>query len=634
MKGAHSRTAHKAHCKKAMVVWGAVLCLLVVASLADHRHGRLRSAGTCNGGLARVAFFSHHTSRVASPDPLDDGTVNNVSFNVSVTFHSALSTGAGDLVTASLNVSYAYRHVWPQLQRVLLTPTGAATFVASLAFAAPQRPGAYALPFTVWVGDVPVLAFESHVEVTCSAAVVRWCDGERRWVESGPTPRCMRTYKPCGLETAVGRPQTDDCLKYDCIEETRSCAKVPQGGARCALCSPRPCTPTCAVGVVCGPFDGCGGDCGQCPSGTACNANGTACETNSCVPSCDGKVCGSDGCDGVCGPGCIAGNLTICLGGTQCVATLPGTCSAPYALFGNSMAPGAPGLNPLDTAGVQLFVLNNGSPTTTQPASAPITAATRDAHGLPADGVSVPPSGTRVRLFFDNRLYPDTVHPEQNGPGISDVVFQFRITAPVQAMEAYLLAQNGTVEYTDTFLALQRVGCTSASDVLTPVDVPFSDDATPPGALSSYVLMSALRPGDYVLVATTYAQSSAGPLWLEVVFTNSTARACVPICRGHYCGPNQCGGMCNVKECGDGTSCINGRCSVCPTVIPPNFQFQCTQPPTEAFPAPYTNSSYQRNCGFDADHCSLDTTTCGVCPAGQMCQLELGRCVTVAPCDA
>lgn len=72
------------------------------------------------------------------------------------------------------------------------------------------------------------------------------------------------------------------------------------------------CLPSCE-GKVCGD-DGCGASCGECGSGTTCDAG--ACV---CVPSCTGKECGPNGCGGVCGAG-------SCADGLFC-NTLTGTCS-------------------------------------------------------------------------------------------------------------------------------------------------------------------------------------------------------------------------------------------------------------------------------------------------------------------
>jgi len=72
-----------------------------------------------------------------------------------------------------------------------------------------------------------------------------------------------------------------------------------------------PCVPSCQD-KECGD-DGCGGSCGECGGGDEGVAG--ACQ-GPCEPDCDGKVCGDDGCGGVCGD-CAAGK--ICTASGQCV---------------------------------------------------------------------------------------------------------------------------------------------------------------------------------------------------------------------------------------------------------------------------------------------------------------------------
>ena len=57
------------------------------------------------------------------------------------------------------------------------------------------------------------------------------------------------------------------------------------------------CIPDCD-GRECG-NDGCGGSCGSCPDGESCLSD--QCVEGTCVPSCQGKDCGDDGCGGICG---------------------------------------------------------------------------------------------------------------------------------------------------------------------------------------------------------------------------------------------------------------------------------------------------------------------------------------------
>jgi hypothetical protein len=58
------------------------------------------------------------------------------------------------------------------------------------------------------------------------------------------------------------------------------------------------CTPRCE-GRECGD-DGCGGQCGTCPWGTACDWAAGYCYPT-CIPSCENRQCGDDGCGGTCG---------------------------------------------------------------------------------------------------------------------------------------------------------------------------------------------------------------------------------------------------------------------------------------------------------------------------------------------
>jgi hypothetical protein len=67
------------------------------------------------------------------------------------------------------------------------------------------------------------------------------------------------------------------------------------------------CVPQCD-GRFCGD-DGCGGQCGECADGEACTPGGR-CQADPCVPACDGRECGTDGCGGMCGS-CGDGDLCV-----------------------------------------------------------------------------------------------------------------------------------------------------------------------------------------------------------------------------------------------------------------------------------------------------------------------------------
>lgn len=66
-----------------------------------------------------------------------------------------------------------------------------------------------------------------------------------------------------------------------------------------------PCVPNCE-GKACGD-DGCGNECGYCQVGFSCLDG--VCEEDECVPNCAIKACGSDGCGGECG---------VCEGDSYC----------------------------------------------------------------------------------------------------------------------------------------------------------------------------------------------------------------------------------------------------------------------------------------------------------------------------
>lgn len=68
------------------------------------------------------------------------------------------------------------------------------------------------------------------------------------------------------------------------------------------------CVPQCD-GKYCGD-DGCGGSCGSCDAGTVCSAATNRCVATTCTPDCRGRQCGGDGCGGSCG-GCRKGNLCV-----------------------------------------------------------------------------------------------------------------------------------------------------------------------------------------------------------------------------------------------------------------------------------------------------------------------------------
>ena len=159
------------------------------------------------------------------------------------------------------------------------------------------------------------------------------CPGSSSYCSNGDCVSGCSAACPAG-SVCTG---TNSCCTQQCAGKT--CG--PDGcGGLCGVCaagqvctsSGTCCTQQCA-GKGCGP-DGCGGVCGFCSgSQRNCNTNGQCvCDSASCnpgstclsstgkccIPSCTGKVCGSDGCGGSCGS---------CAGGQEC--TPSGACCTP-----------------------------------------------------------------------------------------------------------------------------------------------------------------------------------------------------------------------------------------------------------------------------------------------------------------
>lgn len=141
---------------------------------------------------------------------------------------------------------------------------------------------------------------------------------------------CVRgSCVPTGC-MARKKPTCDACICQDCVcgIDPFCCAENGEWDAFClthlAVCrlSDAACTTNCPICVpdcedrVCG-SDGCGGSCGTCAGGAACDDQGLC-----CIPNCEGQECGDDGCGGSCGAcptayGCVKG---------WCVAPYPVGC--------------------------------------------------------------------------------------------------------------------------------------------------------------------------------------------------------------------------------------------------------------------------------------------------------------------
>ena len=164
---------------------------------------------------------------------------------------------------------------------------------------------------------------------------VHWCDGGAFYCldcSSYDPPDNLCGWKAddanfydcggSGADPSGANPMdcSDGCVA-DCVGKTcgddgcgGSCGTCPAGQA-CQSGACTSCTADC-TGKECG-SDGCGGSCGSCLEGYSCKT-GTCILNQVCVPACEGKECGLDGCDGVCG---------VCVPPKQCNAS--GTCYDP-----------------------------------------------------------------------------------------------------------------------------------------------------------------------------------------------------------------------------------------------------------------------------------------------------------------
>ena len=158
----------------------------------------------------------------------------------------------------------------------------------------------------------------------------------------------------------------DSCGKPGAVVEA---CKLGCADGKCKVC-----TPACA-GKSCGD-DGCGGQCGSCPTGAACSSGACVCSPNAaqvcsganviwqdscgkpgavvavcklgcadskckvCTPACAGKSCGDDGCGGQCGS-CPAG-ATCAVGACVCSPNDVKVCSGANVIWQDSCGkPGA-----------------------------------------------------------------------------------------------------------------------------------------------------------------------------------------------------------------------------------------------------------------------------------------------------
>ncbi len=145
------------------------------------------------------------------------------------------------------------------------------------------------------------------------------CDADGRCQPDAPRcgdDRCDadETCADCAADCGAccGNGQCEAGRGEDCVACAEDCGcdegEVCDAAARAC----RACVPQCD-GRECGD-DGCGGPCGACEAGVACE-NGRC--VVPCVPRCEGRACGADGCGGDCG---ACDGEQVCDAQGRCVA--------------------------------------------------------------------------------------------------------------------------------------------------------------------------------------------------------------------------------------------------------------------------------------------------------------------------
>ena len=99
----------------------------------------------------------------------------------------------------------------------------------------------------------------------------------------------------------------DPCTEFDKCQLDQTCKGAPKNCGSGYVCQNGECVcvPSCQ-GKECG-TDGCGGSCGVCVE------PGKGCKDGKCmcIPDCNCRACGPDGCGGTCGDGCLANESCI-----------------------------------------------------------------------------------------------------------------------------------------------------------------------------------------------------------------------------------------------------------------------------------------------------------------------------------
>jgi hypothetical protein len=558
---------------------------------------------TSGTGSSATWNFYNRTRRSGSPDAsnLDRHTLRVVVLAPSAQVTPATAYAPNLTLPATLvgaDVAPFFYSTAARINAATLRPCGVLATNASVAVLCgslllPEREGEFRLgwlPPPVAKRHAPepfqiANPLEMILDVTCDDDV--FCNGPEYFVRGVCTPSAGN---PCIFGS-------DPCLQHNCSEAERICAPRPNA-AVCPPCGPL-CTPKCVKGQKCGS--------GGCP---ACTGNETL--PSNCVPD---TYCGT--CTGA-GEECIEGQCIVVQ-----VSTTPGSCNNPYPLFANV------------TDRTRVFWAG-GNPLP------------------PVGSVVAPTGGTLFRIevpYVDNM--EDHTTTVCGAPGVQEHVYEFEIALPfgstgqgVEVMMIGLATVNPAAVSTeerfppstiDSLLAIHGENCQPLPPGAAAYSV-CSDDATPPGDLSSH-LYTRLTSGRYRLIATFFGTQTGGPYVLMVKF-NDADSTCFPQCDGKYCGIDECqmnvGGIvestvCGLEQywqlplCNAGTECVQGRCSNCTAAYVSSPAYISSCPPSGS-------------CGFDQCNllCNKKEAVTGepACTKGsKACSYEQNKCISVQKCD-
>lgn len=407
------------------------------------------------------------------------------------------------------------------------------------------------------------LMYTLPIELIISCDDGNFCDGVKRLVGG----ECLASSPPCGYQNLL---TNDCCMAYQCFNNNKTCSKNSLGYAANGTCNTQALKSVTEVNNQCG-----------------------ICDYDKCNPKCKRSwECGVDGCNRGCtvignqrysdcsykGPGysCINNKCLV-------LSNNPGTCRNPLPLFGDLPSSGS------------------------------------------IDGYTVPSIGTGSSDLIvngDTSTGEDQVIVWCNPAAVKEKVYRFKLNNK-QGVQFMVTAANGDPCALDTLLALYKGNCTNPLDYATGT---CSDDATPPGCLSSR-LFAVLDPGEYSLVVSGYSSSNVGPYTLSIHFNGES---CVPQCDGKRCGSDGCnaGHRCGVCDSSNPICTLSGFC------IPETCTLDCQA----------------RSCGDSINGCPSQPTygqtlngtviavpgvgDCGQCVDYKECELKEGKCVPIKECDS